>query len=204
MVSFFATQGPRALAVLVFAYFLNAFIQSWLIFPSELVVGALWLVLCYVLSTRFNLVTILVFSFAIAVGWDLMVESTPISDFRNFHIQSQRISDGRLGFLFVSKSPTTVSYYAVFHLLLGSSYATNYIASAVAWSVGAGLFYQAAKSFLEERKARFICAGLALCPTFLVFALVVSSESVFYLLTALWAWLISGHLTGNRRVPHPM
>ena len=190
------------MAVLVFAYFVNAFIQSWLILPWELVVGALWLALCYVLSVRSGVATILVFSFAIAVGWGLFIESTPVSDFRNFHVQAERISDGRLGFLFVSKSPTMVSYYAVFHLLLGSSYATNYIASAVAWTAGAGIFYHAAKALIEEGKARFICAGLALCPTFLVFAPVVSSESVFYLLTALWAWLMSRHLTGKRLLPH--
>ena len=190
------------MAVLVFAYFVNAFIQSWLILPWEVVVGALWLALCYVLSVRSGVATILVFSFAVAVGWGLLIESTPVSDFRNFHIQAERISDGRLGFLFVSKSPTTVSYYAVFHFLLGSSYATNYIASAVAWTTGAGIFYHAAKALMEEGKARFICAGTGPLPYLpgvrpggqLRVGLLPADGSV--------AWLMSRHLTGKRLLPH--
>ena len=51
-------------------------------------------------------------------------------------------------------------------------------------------------------KSGLYAPGLALCPTFLVFSPVVSSESVFFLLSAVCAWLISRHLTERGPFPY--
>ena len=110
---------------------------------------------------------------------------------------------GEFAYLFSQKSPTAIAYYAIFHWLLGPTYVTNYIASSVAWTGGAALAYKALRSLYDdEQKLKFVCAGLAFCPTFLVFSPVISSESVFFLLSAVCAWLISRHLVGSGSFPY--
>ena len=199
--------GLQALAVLVFLYFLNATFQAGFYNPLplgvELTVGILWLILCYALSRTFGIVTILALSFAVYILWGIFAESVPTSDFLNIYKMAVSVSSGNFDQLFGGKSPTAIGYYALFHWLLGPSNLTNYIASSVAWTGGVALTYKTLRYFVgDEQKVRFICAGLALCPTFLVFSPVVSSESVFFSLSALCAWLISRHLTGRGPFPY--
>ncbi len=195
--------GARALAVVAFLYFLNAFIQTGYVAPVHVVVGAAWLALCYGLSRVVGVVTLLALSFAGMVLWGLFLDTAPLSDFLPYYVHAARLSSGDLPELFRTKSPPTVAYYAAFHWLLGPTYAANYIASAVAWTCGAALVYRAVRPFLhDEWKARFVCFSLALCPTFVVFAPVNSSESVYFLLSAICAWLIARHLTGRGPFPY--
>ena len=199
--------GLQALVVLVFLYFLNATFQAGFYNPvplgAELTVGLLWLILCYTLSRTFGIVTILALSFTASVLWGVFLESVPTSDFLNFYKNAVSVSLGDFDQLFRGKSPTTIGYYAIFHFLPGPANITNYIASSVAWTGGAALTYKTLRNLTDdERKVRFICAGLALCPTFVVFSPVVSSESVFFLLSAVCAWLISRHLTERGPFPY--
>ncbi len=193
----------RVLAVLAFLYFLNAFIQTGYVSPMQAIVGVAWLALCYSLSRVLGVMTVLALSFAAMVLWGLFLESAPVSDFRAYYVHAARLSSGEFSSLFSTKSPPTVGYYAIFHWLLGPTYVANYIASASAWTGGAAFVYWAVRPFLcDARDARFVCFGLALCPTFLVFSPVISSESVYFLLSAICAWLISRHLTGSGRLPY--
>lgn len=199
--------SAQALAVLVFLYFLNAFVQTDYLHPlhtmAELAFGIIWLLFCYIVSRTFGIMTILALSFASTIAWGLFIESIPVSDFSSFHRAAARLSMGEFAYLFSEKSPTAIAYYAIFHWLLGSTYVTNYIASSVAWTGGAALTYKALRSFFDdERKVKFVCVGLAFCPTFVVFSPVISSESVFFLLSSVCAWLISRHLVGGGSFPY--
>ena len=199
--------GVQVLALLVLLYFLNVLFQTQFYLPlpiiAELTVGILWLFLCYALSRTFGILTILGLSFAASLLWGFFLESVPASDFLNFYEGAVHVSLGEFDQLFAGKSATTVGYYAIFHWLPGPSNLTNYIASSVAWTGGAALTYRTLRHFVDdERKVLFVCAGVALCPTFLVFSPVVSSESVFFLLTAVCAWLTARHLTGRGPFPY--
>lgn len=185
----------RGIAVLALAYMLNAVVQStdWLVVP-ELVVGAIWVCGCVVLCRWLNVWGILGLSFAASVIWGLIVAGQPISDFLTFHgTAANAASGGDLASLLGSKSPTTVAYYAAFHAIFGSSFATNYVAGAFAWAVGSFGIYKAVLTWMaEERHARLVCAGVALYPSFVVFAIVPSSEALVFMLTGLSAWLLAG------------
>ena len=195
--------GARALAVLAFLYFLNAFIQTGYVTPLHVVVGAAWLALCYGLSRVVGVVTLLALSFAGMVLWGLSVDSTPVSDFLGYYVHAARLSLGEFSAFFKTKSPPTAAYYAAFHWLLGPTYAANYIASAAAWTGGAAFVYGAVRPFVQDaRDARFICFALALYPAFVVYSPVVSSEAVYFLLSAILAWLISRHLAGRGPFPY--
>lgn len=200
-------RGAQVLAALVFLYFLNATYQADFYNPvplaAEITVGILWLLLCYSLSRTFGIVTILALSFTASVLWGVFLESAPASDFLNIYKDAASVSSGAFSNLFGGKSPTTIGYFAAFHWLPGPTNVTNYIASSVAWTGGAALTYKTLRYFVDDgRKVRFVCAGLALCPTFMVFSPVVSSESVFFLLSAVCAWLISRHLTERGPFPY--
>ena len=200
---FVLKQGARALAVLVFLYFLNAFIQTGYVTLLQAIVGVGWLLICYTLSRMLGIVTVLAMSFAGSILWGLLLDSVPVSDYLTYHTHAARLSSGEFTELFKTKSPPTVGYYAIFHWILGSGYATNYIASAMAWTGGAALIYKAFQPFVDDdRKAKFICFGLALCPAFVVFSPVISSEAVYFLLSAVCAWLISRHLIGRGPFPY--
>ena len=84
--------SARALAILVFLYFLNAFIQTGydtvLQVISELIVGILWLLICFTLSQRVSIVTILALSFGISILWGIFTEGVPVDEFRNYYIQA--------------------------------------------------------------------------------------------------------------------
>ena len=195
-------QGPRALAVLAFLYFLSAFIQSGYVTPTQIIGGVLWLLLCYMLSQRLGIVTVLALSFAISVLWGIVLESVPTHDSFNFNKSAYLLSSGDFSQPFFSKSAPTVAYYAVFHWLLGSEHVTGYIASAAAWTGGAAFVYRTILHCIDDqRMARFISFGLALCPAFVIFSTTPSSEPVYFLLSAICAWLISRHLI--RRGPFP-
>ena len=200
---FVLKQGARALAVLVFLYFLNAFIQTGYVTLLQAIVGVVWLLICYTLSRTFGVLTVLPLSCSASILWGVFLDSVPVSDYLTYHNHAARLSSGDLSELFKTKSPITVGYYAVFHWILGSGYATNYIASAMAWTGGAALIYKAFRPFVDDdRKAKFICFGLALCPAFVVFSPVISSESVYFLLSAVCAWLISRHVIGSGPFPY--
>ena len=189
----------RVLAVLAFLYFLNAFVQTGYVSPMQAIVGVAWLALCYWLSRVLGVMAVLGLSFAVMVLWGLFVESAPISDFRAFYDHAAEVSSGDLLSLFRTKSPPTVLYYAGFHWLLGTTYLVNYVASAVAWTGGAAFVYWALRPFVcDARDARFVCFALALWPTFILFSPVVSSEAVYFLLSAICAWLIARHIAGGR------
>ena len=198
--------GLQAFALLAFLYFLNAFLRTDYFHPlhpiGELVFGIIWLLLCWALSRTLGIVTILALSFSASILWGLFIESVPTSDFFVFHRAAGRLSMGEFAYLFSAKSPPAVAYYAAFHWLLGPTYMTNYIASSVAWTGGAALAYKALRSLYDdEKKVKFVCATLAFCPAFVVFSPVVSSESVFFLLSAVCAWLISRHIVGLSSSP---
>ena len=200
---FVLKQGARALAVLVFLYFLNAFIQTGYVTPLQAIVGVVWLLICYTLSRMLGITTVLAMSFAGSILWGVLLDSVPVSDYLTYHNHAARLSSGEFSELFKTKSPPTVGYYAIFHWILGSGYATNYIASAMAWTGGAAFIYKAFRPFVDDdRKAKFICFGLALCPAFVVFSPVISSESVYFLLSAVCAWLISRHVIGSGPFPY--
>ena len=199
--------GLQALAVLVFLYFLNATFQAGFYNPLplgvELTVGILWLILCYALSRTFGIVTILALSFAVYILWGIFAESVPTSDFLNIYKMAVSVSSGNFDQLFGGKSPTAIGYYALFHWLLGPSNLTNYIASSVAWTGGVTLTYKTLRYFVDdEQKVRFICAGLALCPTFLVFSPVVSSG--VGLLFAFCSLRMADFATPDRERPFPV
>ena len=199
----------QAFAVLVFLYFLNAFLQTDYFHPLHalhsigiLAFGIVWLLLCYTLSRTLGIVTILALSFSASILWGLFIESVPVSDFFKFHKAAARLSMGEFAYLFREKSPTAIAYYAGFHWLLGPTYVTNYIASSIAWTGGTVLTYKALQSLYDDKqKVKFVCTGLAFCPVFVVFSPVISSESVFFLLSGVCAWLISRHLAGRSSFP---
>ena len=135
--------------------------------------------------------------------WGLYIESVPISDFLIYYERIVRLSSGAFSELLLTKSPPTIAYYAAFHWLLGSSQLANYVASAAAWTGGAAFFYIAMLPFMQEAwKARILYLGLALCPALFVFSPVVSSESVYFLLSGLCVWLMSKHVARGGAVPH--
>ncbi len=192
---FTVQAGARALALVSFLFLLNAFIQSGSIAALEVVVGLGWLALCYGLSARCPVPTVLALTFLGGVAWGLFIESHPVSDWHYLFISAQDLSQGRFYAPFESNSFTTVVYGSVFHLLFGSGWVTNYIASALTWTLGSGLVYLAIAPFTgDKRLARFICFALALCPTFLVFSPVLGSKGMFFLVSAGCAWLVSKHL----------
>ncbi len=201
--SFALGAGAHVLAGLAFLYFLNVFIQTGYISPTQAIVGVAWLAVCYAASRFLSVAILLPISFLAMVLWGLFLESAPVSDFAAFHIHAAELSSGVFSAVFSTKSPPTVAYYAVFHRLLGPTLAANYIASATAWTAGAAFVYWAARPFFPDaRDARFLSFCLALCPTFLVFSPVISSESVYFLLSAICAWLVSRHLTSTGRSPY--
>lgn len=133
-----------AVAAIAVLYLLNAFVQSGYINALELVAGAFWIGGCFLTSRWLNALGILVVSFTSSLVWGFWVDSQPVSDFLNFHNQAARVAEGgSLWSSLGSKSPPTVVYYAAFHALLGSDYATNYFAGAIAWTAGALLIYRA-------------------------------------------------------------
>ncbi len=202
-VSFALRAGAHVLAGLAFLYFLNVFIQTGYISPTQAIVGVAWLAVCYAVSRFVRIMILLPISFLAMVLWGLFLESAPVSDFAAFHTHASELSSGVFSSLFSTKSPPTVAYYAVFHRLLGPTHSANYIASATAWTAGAVFVYWAARPFFSDaRDARFLSFCLALCPTFFVFSPVISSESVYFLLSAICAWLVSRHLTSSPRSPY--
>ena len=196
-------NGARLLAGLVFLYFLNAFIQTGYVTPLQMIGGVLWLLLCYMLSRRLGVVTVLAASFAVSVLWGMMLESVPTWDSLIFNKAAYLISLGEFSQLFETKSPATAAYYAVFHRLLGHGHVTGYIASSAAWAIGAAFVYKALSPHVDDvRLAKFVSFGLALCPTFVTYATTPSSEPVFFLLSTICAWLISRHLHGSGPFPY--
>ena len=181
-----------AVAAIAVLYLLNAFVQSGYINALELVAGASWIGGCFLMSRWLNALGILVVSFTSSLVWGFWVDSQPVSDFLNFHNQAARVAEG--GSLWPSlgsKSPPTVVYYAAFHALLGSDYATNYFAGAIAWTAGALLIYRAILPFVTSGQARMVCACTATYPSFVVFSVVPSSEGVVFLLVGASALLAS-------------
>lgn len=190
----------RCLAGIAFLYMLNAFVQSGSIGPMELAVGLAWVVACFAAARWLRFWLILVIGFCLSLAWAFFVESRPISDFMGFHRLAQTIADtGEWLRALDAKSPPTVAYFAAFQTLL-SGFATNYVAGALAWTAGCFLFYRAAAVHLESLRARLICAGLAFYPTFVVFAGVPSSESVFFLVSGAAIWSLSKAVAGSGRV----
>lgn len=189
------------LAAVTFLFLLNAFIQSGYIYPAEVIVGLCWLAVCYLLSARCSVPFVLTLTFLGCVAWGLFLASQPVSDWYYLHLYAKNlIQEGEFQAPFVSKSFTTVAYGSVFHLLLGSGWVTNYIASALAWTIGSAFVYRAVLPFANDKRlARFICFALALCPTFLVFSPVLGTKGVFYLISAICAWLVSRHLCNRER-----
>ena len=173
---------------------LNAFVQStdWLVVP-ELAIGAIWVCGCVVMCRWMNVWGILGLSFAASVIWGFVVAGQPISDFLTFHkTAAAAAAGGDLASLLGSKSPATVAYYTAFHAIFGSSFATNYVAGGLAWAIGSFGIYRAVLRWVtEERHARIVCAGVALYPSFVVYAIVPSSEAIVFMLTGLSAWLLS-------------
>ena len=187
----------RVLAGVAFLYMLNAFVQSGYVLPLELVVGMVWVVLCFAAARWLRFWLILAIGFCLSLAWSFFVESRPISDFMSFHRLAQTIGEtGEWLRALDSKSPTTVAYFAAFQTLV-SGYATNYVAGAVAWTAGCFLIYRAVMAHLNTAfRARLVCAGLAFYPTFAVFAGVPSSEAVFFLVTGAAIWSLSKAATG--------
>ena len=196
-------HGARVLAGFVFLYFLSAFIQTGYVTPLQMLGGLLWLLLCYMLSRRLGIVTVLAASFAGSVLWGMLLESVPTWDSLTLNKAAYLISSGDFSELFKAKSPATAAYYAVFHRLLGSDHVVGYIASSAAWTAGAAFVYKAISPFVNDiRLAKFVSFGLALCPTFVTYASTPSSEPVFFLVSAICAWLISRHLHGSGPFPY--
>ena len=194
--------GARALALAAFCFLCNAFVQSDGIRATEAVVGLGWLALCYALSARCSVPRVLVLTFLGGIAWGLFIESQPPSDWLRVFERSARFSRGEFHAAFESKNSTTMVYGALFHLLFGSGWVTHYVASALAWTAGSALVYAAIVPFTgDERRARFVCFAIALCPTFLVFSPVLGSEGMFFLLSAVCAWLVSKHLRSTRWNP---
>ena len=183
----------RGVAAIALLYLLNAFVQSGWIGLSELVVGLLWIGGCLAVSHWLSAWGIVGVSFAASFFWALLVDSHPASDFLSFHNHAARVvATLDLPSLLDSKSPTTVAYYAAFHAIFGSAYWTNYVAGAFAWSVGSLAVFKALLPWIADaRRAKFVCACLALYPSFIVFAVVPSSEAVVFLLTGMCAWFLS-------------
>ena len=183
----------RGVAALALLYLLNAFAQSGWINLPELIAGVLWVCGCFAVSRWLGAWGIVGLSFAASLLWAFLVGSQPASDFLDFHqYAGEVVATGNLLSLLCSKSPLTVAYYAVFHAILGSFHWTNYVAGAFAWSAGSLLIYRALSPWVADaRRARFVCACLALYPSFVVFAVVPSSEAVTFLLTGTCAWLLS-------------
>lgn len=187
----------RCLAGVAFLYMLNAFVQSGYVGPMELVVGSVWVVVCFLAGRWFRFWLILAIGLCLSLAWAFFVESRPISDFMGFHRLAQNIADtGEWLRALDSKSPMTVAYFAAFQTLV-SGYATNYVAGALAWTTGCFLIYRAVEAHLQTAfRARLVCAGLAFYPTFVVFAGVPSSEAVFFLLTGAAIWSLSKAVAG--------
>ena len=189
----FDTTVCRCVAAVVLLYMLNAFVQSWdWLTLAELAAGAIWVCGCFVICRWLSVWGLIGLSFAASVIWAFIVDSQPMSDFLAFHRYAARLADGDVASLLGSKSPATVAYYGAFHAVLGSAYATNYLAGALAWSVGAFGIYKAVRAWaMDEQSARVICACVSLYPSFVAFAVVPSSEAIVFLLTGLGAWLVA-------------
>lgn len=189
----FDSTVARSAAAVVLLYMLNAFVQSWdWLTLAELAGGVIWVCGCMVICRWLNVWALVGLSFAASVIWAFIVDSQPMSDFLTFHRQAAHLSEGDVASLLGSKSPATVAYYGAFHSVFGSSHATNYLAGAFAWSLGAFGIYKAVRAWVaHERSARVVCACVALYPSFVVFAVVPSSEAVVVMLTGLGAWLVA-------------
>lgn len=194
-------HAGRCLAGVAFLYMLNAFAQSGYVRPLELVLGLVWVVVCFAAARWLRFWLILAIGFCLSLAWAFFVESRPISDFMGFHRLAQTIGDtGEWLRALDSKSPTTVAYFAAFQTMV-SGYATNYVAGALAWTMGAFLIYRAAAHLEKPFRARLICAGLAFYPTFVVFAGVPSSEAASFLLTGAAIWSLSKAVAGRGSFP---
>ncbi|MDE0039585.1 MAG: hypothetical protein OXU77_18810 [Gammaproteobacteria bacterium] len=189
----FDSAVSRGVAAVVLLYMLNAFVQSWdWLTLAELVAGAIWVCGCVVICRWVNVWGLIGLSFAASVVWAFIVDSQPMSDFLTFHKQAASLADGDVAALLGSKSPATVAYYGAFHAVFGSSYVTNYLAGALAWSAGALGLYKAVMAWaMDERSARVVCAYVALYPSFVAFAVVPSSEAIMFLLTGLGVWFVA-------------
>lgn len=191
----------HVLAAAAFVYVVNAFIQSGYIGPLEFVVGAAWIVLCFLAGRWLRIWVILGMGFCLSLAWAFYVESQPISDFLGFHRVARAMVDtGDVLAALDSKSPPTAAYYALFQAVL-DGYPTNYVAGAIAWTAGSYLVYRAAVTVLEDAiLARFLCAGLVFYPSFLAAAAVPSSEAAYFLLTSTGVWALAKvcHVSGHR------
>ncbi len=195
------TPLARLLAFLGFAYFANVMAQTGFITVREIIIGSLWVVACLMLSLRVSAVMILMLGFGVSLSWGVFSESVPISDFAAFQAYAEQFRLGDYSCLMNTKSPPSVIYYGFFHFLFGSSYLTNYLASSLAWTAGAAVFYRASLLFLSSRlKARFILAGLVFYPATILFSPVISSDAVFFLLSSCMVLsLVQLIRTGHRR-----
>lgn len=189
-------QSPfltRVLVALPLAYFLNVAWQTDDFSARYVLVGALWLAGAWAISRRMAPTGIMILGGLACIAWALASGSVPFSDFDSFHKQANALAAGSLDALLDSKSPPTVAFYSIFAYLFGPSHLAHYLASAVAWCSGSWLIHGALRSFgADPGRARFVLTALVLFPPFILFSPVVSSEAVYYLLTAACLRILAG------------
>lgn len=163
---------------------------------DKVILAILFFILLYKLSiysNRINIKTLVFVAFILYIFWGVYASVTPFSDFAHFYHQAVSFaSSWDLKFLYDSKSPTTTAYYAFFAFLLGKSYLSFYIASALIWSIQIPILYKALINFdIEDKKAKFIAFMYGFYPGVIFYATVVSSESMFMFLLITSFYLIS-------------
>lgn len=167
-------------------YMLNMICRSGLVGVSSIAVGLIWVSLVFFVFKRFSVSSLFFLGFLFCLVWAISSYSVPFSDFSTFYNHSSRLAEGDFLSLLDSKSAPTVLYYSFFFYLFGGSLIVSYVGSSLAWCVGGFLIYKALRLFsLSDERAKFVYAALVLYPTFIFYSPVISSESVYYLISAL-------------------
>lgn len=187
MIKFISSMGFLTFFLLPSAiYMINMIYQSGLVGVSSTVVGLMWISSVFFAFKRLSIFSIFVLGFLLCLVWAISSSSVPFSDFSTFYNQSSRLAEGDFSSIIDSKSAPTVAYYSFYFYLLGDSLVTSYIGSSLAWCAGGLLIYKALKLFgFSDKRAKLVYAALVFYPSFIFYSPVISSEAVYYLISAL-------------------
>lgn len=182
----------RSLLVLLLAYFCNVVYQIDIISISNLILACCYLALLIKFSKSKSMTKLVVVYLVMVVVWGVITESLPFSDFLVFKNHSVELSRGEVGGIFESKSPVTILYFASVIRILGESHVSFYFASGICWSMGSLLLYFAIKRIEDiEEKDSLLLAIFLFSPAIILYGVVISTESVYFLLTSALLWLFS-------------
>lgn len=194
-----------SVALVTLLYFLNVWAQSSfnIITRYGLSTIVISLIFAFFFIFKFkvnNIYKLLFIAFIVYLFWGIILQVTPTTDYKVFYNEALQFHKTfNFKYLQISKSTTTVFYYAVFFAIFGKGLVVSYIAASCAWVVGFILFYKSLINFnIDKNYAILTVAIIAFSPSFIAYAPVISSESVFFLLAFLALYFCSCYFLSKK------